>query len=200
MINVHRTLTSVNSSWLRLNKRAIKFNSLFFMYRYNSYRRTYWRNRGVKREYENQTMSLLYNQNLTTTGTAITIVPPTANTLQGKRVAKYFDINFTTDTPPSDTNEPYSFGFLLVYVPEGTTASSVNRATGTNNATTIYEPNQNVIGSGIVNPGGQSRFKVRLGRKLNSGDSIAVILYSPTALREADIVNIFITVNYAIAF
>lgn len=161
------------------------------MYRYRRY------SRRPKRDYENQTMSLsIAEKEIAAAGTEFKVVPPVGSTVQGKRVCKYFDLVFSLQL--SDQVGTNNIGWLLVYVPEGTTASSINPGSA-EKAQTLYEPNQNVIGSGVLN-NGYNKSKIRLGRRLNSGDYIALVLYGVFGQLSAGTFKLAITCNYAIAY
>ena len=59
----------------------------------------------------------------------------------------------------------------LVYVPQGTTAGSIQLAT-TAALSDMYEPNQYVMNCGIVDPtAGPIRFSSPISRNLNNGDA-----------------------------
>ena len=117
--------------------------------------------------------------------------------VMGTRKVKNFTLSVIAGTP-------VPFYFALVYVPEGTVASALKFGhTITDNVLTsdsLYEPNQNVIMSGIF--GGDAnqvyRFKSRLARNLNSNDSIQLVV-RPVASTEANTV-LLATLNYALAF
>lgn len=90
----------------------------------------------------------------------------------GMRKAK----NFTLDLFAT-SEDMQAINFALVYVPQGSSAQTLNPIGTT--ATSIYEPNQNVIMSGIISTDGQkNRFTTKLARNLNSGDSIGLIVYA----------------------
>lgn len=97
-------------------------------------------------------------------------VPMVGNTdMQGMRKAKNFTIHF-------DTTSNIPLVFALVYVPGGTTPQEMSSGTFAQTAS-LYEPNQNVILSGIVlNTSPQLTFRTRLARNLNSGDFIALLI------------------------
>lgn len=177
------------------------------------YRRRYRSYRSGKSKYSNQTTSLL----LTVPEAGVeagatfptgqdeqenpyrgcTIVPATG--VYGTRKAKNFDIQITT----SSIGNPIVAA--LVYVPQGTLASTLNIASFTpEGPNSLYEPNQNVIGQFIIpaTPEGTSqsvsRFKTRLARNLDSGDSIVLVMAPVAGL--VDGAQICATVNYAIKY
>lgn len=103
--------------------------------------------------------------------------------------------------------------FALVYVPEGTRPSELNIGGVENNddpnfpyltTASIYEPNQNVILTGIV-PANQSNritYSTRMARNLNSGDSIFLVfrtLNQAAALPENSL-RISATLDYCITY
>lgn len=126
-----------------------------------------------------------------------TIVPSTA--VYGTRKAKNFDVQITTGAITTPVVA------ALVYVPQGTLASNLNVSSfSPEGPNSLYEPNQNVIGQFVIpaTPDGTSqsvtRFKTRLARNLDSGDSIVLIM-APVASMEAGS-QICATVNYAIKY
>jgi hypothetical protein len=65
----------------------------------------------------------------------------------------------------------------------------------------VYEPNQNVIMAGILNPAGTLdpvTYRSRLARNLESGDKIVLFFYNPAG--EPIQVLISFTFNYAICY
>lgn len=116
--------------------------------------------------------------------------------MQGKRVCKYFDLTFSLKLANESLGN--NIGWILVYVPEGTQPQQINPGSSTK-ANSIYEPNQNVIGSGVLN-NGYNKSKIRLGRRLNSGDFIAIVLYGVFGTIPENDSQINITCNYAIAY
>ena len=137
----------------------------------------------------------------------ITIVAP-SNVL-GNRKVKNFTIKVT-----SYVNDDPIFG-ALVYVPEGTFASDL---TVGKDASSLYEPNQNVIATFMIPPnctretetlavkeyGNSTQIVVqnRLARNLNTGDKIVLIFATPNGLSAtmAEPVYISGTVNFAIKY
>lgn len=184
---------------------------MFRRYKYRSFRP-----KGVK--YSNETIAFntqvtnTIDSNLTFPATqdpethGLTIVPPT-NVL-GNRKVKNFTIKIT-----ANANDDQIFG-ALVYVPEGTFASSM-QVGGTSQS--IYEPNQNVICTFIIPPNcsrntqgtitqisapTQIVVSTRLARNLNTGDSIALIFSTPNGLTAIDSAPVTIsgTCNFAIKY
>lgn len=115
----------------------------------------------------------------------------------GTRKCKNFTLTICTKS-----NETIPMYFALVFVPQGTNASNLN--IGTNFAddalvpTSYYEPNQNVIMQGFVDAAQVYRFKTRLARNLNSGDTIQLI-WRPFADFTANCLFSF-TLNYAMSY
>lgn len=138
----------------------------------------------------------------------------------GTRKCKNFELSLTRDVPynytittsgsvtnytKGDAASPCPLLWALVYIPQGTSGMPLQIGSATA-AASLYEPNQNVIMSGIVPTEIKSvyRFKTRLARNLNSGDQIALVI-RPLIDYEGDGSNkVFNTVlanlNYAISF
>lgn len=177
------------------------------------YRRRYRSYRSGRSKYSNQTTSLLFEvpQAGVDAGDSFptgqdeqenqyrgcTIVPSTG--VYGTRKAKNFDIQVTTTAIASPIVA------ALVYVPQGTLASGLNiSAFSPEGPNSLYEPNQNVIGQFIIpaTPEGTSqsvtRFRTRLARNLDSGDSIVLIFGAVDHLDQGS--SICATVNYAIKY
>lgn len=92
----------------------------------------------------------------------------------GMRKAK----NFTLDLVCTADGDPQPIYFALVYVPEG--QGTPELSTTGDDSSTLYEPNQNVIISGIISSDGQkNRYSTKLARNLNAGDSIHLCLMAP---------------------
>ena len=125
------------------------------------------------------------------------IVPPTD--VYGTRKVKNIDISLTTDLLSAP------LVCALVYCPEGTLASTFSLGEGTSS---LYEPNQNIIGQFVIPANGEAnapqitRFKTRLARNLDSGDTIVLIFGSLTGIsaNAETPVRIAGTVNYAIKY
>lgn len=177
------------------------------------YRRRYRSYRTGRSKYSNQTTSLVFDtpqagieagetfpsgqdeqQNVYR---GCTIVPATG--VYGTRKAKNFDVQITT----SAIETPIIAA--LVYVPQGTLASTLNISQfSPEGPNSLYEPNQNVIGQFIIpaTPTGTSqsvsRFKTRLARNLDSGDSIVLVMAPVIGIEPP--ASIAATVNYAIKY
>ena len=64
--------------------------------------------------------------------------------------------------------------WALVYVPQGTTAGSLNIATAGATPSSMYEPNQFVMNCGVIDPtAGPIRIYSPISRNLNDGDKIS---------------------------
>lgn len=177
------------------------------------YRRRYRSYRTGRSKYSNQTTSLLLTipESGVDAGETFpagqdeeqnpykgcTIVPATS--VYGTRKAKNFDVQITTSVIGCPIVA------ALVYVPQGTLASSLNiSAFSPEGPNSLYEPNQNVIGQFVIpaTPEGTSqsitRFKTRLARNLDSGDSIVLIMAPINSIGDGS--QICATVNYAIKY
>ena len=147
-------------------------------------------------KYSNETFSFVSTRAYNNGADAWVMVSKSTEVL-GTRKAKNFTLTFTTGAN-------YPFVFALVFVPEGTDPSPIQIGTQiTSNyliSTSLYNPNQNVILQGIAAgyTGGPIRYKTRLARNLNSGDSVVLVL-KPLIPYEGNI-DICGTVNYAISY
>ena len=86
--------------------------------------------------------------------------------IQGNRKAKNLTVSWT-----ADINRPILFA--VIFLPEGHTPAELQTSAS---ASSMYEPNQHVMLSGVFEKGQQNRFSTKLGRNLNSGDSIVLAL------------------------
>ena len=66
--------------------------------------------------------------------------------------------------------------FALVYLPDGLSKTGQDLAIGAGATTSLIEPNQNVIMQGVLYPGQPQRVFTKLGRILDSGDKIVLLL------------------------
>ena len=100
----------------------------------------------------------------------VQVVPDT--TIGGMRKVKHLTVSLASTGAGGST-----VGFwALVYVPQGTTPSTVS-ITGTS----FYEPNQFVMNCGTFDSNaGPVRLHSRISRNLNSGDKIVLILANPS--------------------
>lgn len=156
--------------------------------------------RSSKTRYSNETMNSTNELEFTGAGSTninpITLVP--AISQQGVRKTKNYTLSLYCSVIGENSLEA-PLQFVLVYVPEGTTASALN--IGTNQATaSLYEPNQNVILQGSILAGGSvvQRFSTRLARNLNSGDSVQLILQNPSGVQGN--ATLQTQLNYSIAY
>lgn len=127
---------------------------------------------------------------------------------QGVRKCKNFELTLTgTPFVPNQADTPSEavpLFWALVYVPQGTEPSQINIGSYEAPAS-LYEPNQNVIMSGVWPADLTAPYikRTRLARNLNSGDSIAFVLAIPP-FKDDDTIkyskNIAMTLNYAISF
>lgn len=140
------------------------------------YRRRRYRSNVKKAKYENQTNTVGTNWALANAnaGVALNIIPSTD--VSGTRKVKNFELQFQYE------KQLCPVAYALVYVPEGTNPNALELTTlsvdPTQPPTSLYEPNQNVIMSGILPIESQAitKFRTRLARNLNSGDSIYLVL------------------------
>ena len=118
----------------------------------------------------------------------------------GTRKCKNFTLTIVTKAGESDFAKPIYFA--LVFVPQGTNPSALTLGhTVTNNtlqSASYYEPNQNVIIQGFIDNTQVYRFKTRLARNLNSGDTI-VLIWRPFANYSAGGLFSY-TLNYAMSY
>lgn len=114
------------------------------------------------------------------------VIDSAIQTIQGTRKVKNFSVTFL-----GDIQRPTLFA--LVYKPEGVDIKALTPGNGS-----IYEPNQNVLMTGIFEKGQQNKWFTRLGRNLNSGDSIVLLIavYSDDAIQY----NWGAQITYAISF
>lgn len=115
---------------------------------------------------------------------------------QGMRKVKNFTLTILTSSS-------VPIIWALVYLPDGQNLSNLNIGAAPN-AVSLYEPNQNIIISGLVKgDSAQQTFRTRLARNLNSGDSIGlvfkqVIPYSVGT--PPGTYSFYASLNYAIAY
>lgn len=147
-------------------------------------------------KYSNETTNFFNTYNISGGGTLQTgKIPLIVQTpVQGMRKCKNFTLSICcfSDVP---------ILFALVYVPQGTNASDLNIGT-VDNPTSIYEPNQNVIISGVV-PQGLTTPVVKyspLARNLNSGDQIFLVLRSASNFTDPFNLALYCQLNYAITY
>ena len=137
------------------------------------------------------------------------VIPNAIGGVLGTRKVKNFTLRLCAEqtmydqlNPQAQTFDRARVAFALVFVPEGTNPSTIQFGAG-NQAASIYEPNQNVIITGIIDSNQTYSFKTRLARNLNAGDNIALVLGDLTSLQaNGDSTNTPVTMscNYAISF
>ena len=166
-------------------------------------RRRYYGRKSLK--YSNETMSCTVNLgNTGETGShqqgPFSVVPVT--TVLGTRKLKnfYLQINPLFTKIGEGNPDVANIAWALVFVPEGTDPSRISIGAG--QATSFYEPNQNVIMSGVSDSSRVYQYRSRLARNLNAGDQIALVLYDLTAKPEDANVStdVAFTINYAIGY
>lgn len=162
------------------------------------YRRRYSRYRPLKTiKYSNETsvFTLQPRQDDTTVTTPTTVIASIS--AQGIRKVKNFTLTF------SQPNLAQKFQWALVYVPEGTQPQALAQSSR-DTVASMYEPNQNVIMSGIIYyEQAQQTYRSRLARNLNSGDKIVLVIRPLTFVPQAaanSTNTIYACLNYAISF
>lgn len=171
-------------------------------------RRNYKISRPLKTtKYSNETYTYGINRSISTSsvGTniyAITLngaVVPATNVL-GTRKVKNFTVRIKTEnlTNSEDVTFPTVFQWALVFVPEGLTPTFPTIGAGS--FASMYEPNQNVVMSGITDSNQIYISKTRLARNLNSGDNIYFLITSEPVTSGNYFVKIYAQINYAISF
>lgn len=116
--------------------------------------------------------------------------------VQGMRKAKNFRLSFL---PATSALMPIQWA--LVYKPANVAMGQIS--TGDESTiVSMYEPNQNVIMSGILPPSGTSPivYRTRLARNLNSGDEIGLVFKHLMTPSTNIITDLAIQLNYAITF
>lgn len=105
------------------------------------------------------------------------IIPP-VNT-QGMRKCKNFTFDIFFRAHNNRAAEEYVNGyqtqgiFALVFVPQGQNPSNFQAfRSAINQSESVYEPNQNIIMAGTLEEFKTKRYRTRLARNLNSGDSV----------------------------
>lgn len=156
-------------------------------------------------KYANETRQFAVNitwQNASTPQESITnaiVVPPTD--IQGMRKVKNLTVQIQGQ--PNLTTVDL-FNWALVYVPFGQNPGTLNTAVSTGQS--FYEPNQNIIMSGLGSFANGLTRRTRLARNLNSGDRIVLLIsVSRVSNLPTDVkfpLTFFLTgvVNYAITY
>lgn len=162
-------------------------------------------------KYSNETYASLVDlvtNTLNTRSTAsVYVIPDVLGGVLGTRKAKNFTLRIcaqeTRVIRESETGYKRSMiAFALVYLPEGNLPGSIQYGNGSTSQS-LYEPNQNVILSGIVDSTQVYTFKTRLARNLNAGDNIT-IQFMDLTINDQDnqtiLTPLAVTCNYAISF
>ena len=124
-------------------------------------------------KYSNETFAFA-NTMLSSNPGQYLIVLTKQTDILGTRKAKNFTLSLVVA-------QDLAVVFALVFVPQGTNPSAIEIGTeidqGVLVSDSLYDPNQNVILQGVSAglSSGVTRFKTRLARNLNSGDSIFLI-------------------------
>ena len=99
-----------------------------------------------------------------------TVIVP-ASSVQGTRTISKLRVTVNLGDQAS-----YAY-WALVYVPQGTTANALFSTSGAVNSGSLYEPNQFVMASGVIDPNaGNHDIRSPISRKLHSGDFISLIV------------------------
>jgi len=114
------------------------------------------------------------------------VIDAVTQTIQGTRKVKNFSMTLLA-------NIERPILWALVYKPEGVDVKELAPTGGS-----VYEPNQNVLMTGVFERGQQNKWFTKLGRNLNSGDSIVLLI----SAYSADAQNIYwgAQITYAVAF
>ena len=169
-------------------------------------RRRYAITRPVKTaKYSNETFAAANSSSWAQSGLYISTCIPASQTL-GTRKCKNFTLTIVSKASDNDFNKPIYFA--LIFVPEGTVPGSLRIGSEltpgqqgqptTLTSLSYYEPNQNVIMQGFIDNSQVYRFKTRLARNLNSGDTIAIIWRPFADYTDSGLFSY--TLNYAMAY
>lgn len=155
-------------------------------------------------KYSNETYNMADDWNYASGTAEINVPVVSAINQQGVRKCKNFEFScssspFLYDDKSGAFNAPVFWA--LVYVPQGTTPNQIQLGSGTATAS-LYEPNQNVIMSGVIPADNQAIYRVRtrLARNLNSGDAIYIIFRAAANPPQAATKSLAFALNYAISF
>lgn len=149
-------------------------------------------------KYSNETFSFQQQISTYTQNEQYPVLVSKSTDVLGTRKAKNFTINFLS------SSAQIPFLFALVFVPEGTAPSPLTWGSAVDSgyliSASMYNPNQNVILSGITAGFNQgvTRLKTRLARNLNSGDRIVLVMKPLGTF--TDPIVVCGTVNYAISY
>jgi hypothetical protein len=125
------------------------------------------------------------------------LVPPAS--IQGLREVKNFTLKF------SSQSVDIPIQWALVHVPEGTVPEALVLHFGApRTPVSVYEPNQNVIMSGLFPTGNSTTsqtFHSRLARNLQSGDRICFLVSNLVPIGDADVAfRLAVSLNFAITY
>ena len=165
-------------------------------------------------KYSNETflasVNLGSNEAATGEGTfyqlSLNCLPNNLQGVLGTRKVKNFTIRIKPDTRvftasgEEPVQSPTNIFFVLAFVPEGNEPGPIRIGNGS--MLSAYEPNQNVIMSGLADDTQVYSFKTRLARNLNAGDQIGILLRDTTFVNAGDkaMTHIIVSINYAVAF
>lgn len=139
----------------------------------------------IETTFVNQTITAIPSGATSAATISFKVVNPV--TVQGMRKVKHLEV-----TLAGNTNSRVVWA--LVYVPQ-VDLSLANLTLNTDNASSLYEPNQFVMMSGTTDfAAGMLRFRTPMARNLNSGDAIVLLLKNLTSVD----VTVSGTIRYAI--
>ena len=138
--------------------------------------------------------------------TNLLVLPSNLSGILGTRKVKNFTVRIKADTRlftesgQEAVQSPTNLFFVLAFVPEGNDPSNIS--VGNGSMVSAYEPNQNVIISGMVDDTQVYSFKTRLARNLNAGDQVGIFIKDTTFVEPGDKAktHLVVSVNYAVAF
>lgn len=165
-------------------------------------------------KYSNETYSTTYAGIVNPLGhsqEAVSMIPDT--TVLATRKVKNFtlriglpELHLLTTPTPTNTNANFCVLWALVFVPQNTEPQALQFSDPTAAdpvSISIYEPNQNVIMSGMFTDFQTYTYKTRLARNLNSGDTVALVTnffnYGATGTPQMSY-SIAAVLNYAISY
>lgn len=149
-----------------------------------------------KVKYSNETYSINKTVQQSAAGSTQNVVMIASIDNQGMRKAKNFSLKiYTPNMQSGDNAAEGGLVWALVFVPEGTNVQ--NMQLGSDTSSSLYEPNQNVIMSGIACSNQITNAKTRLARNMNAGDAIYLVFQS---YNNAVAYSVGAVLNYAIAY
>lgn len=161
--------------------------------------RRYRRRRPLKTiRYASETVSYRaqFPQNNQINNYVITLIDP--DNSQGLRKVK--NLTFTIHLDTQAFTKPFLVAWAIVFVPQGQSAGNILMGSSDQKVSSIYEPNQNVIMSSFMDPNRVSRYRTRLARNLNSGDSIQLVVQTRSYETSSDSIFCDFMLNYAICY